>query len=599
MPNVNSSFGGQVLIEPGAYVQDNVNAVPSVNSPATPPLIFLGYGFGGVPFEPTTYGSASDLLTAIRGGPCSGYVPFLTNPSPQLNGAQQITYINVGQNTQSTLNLLSGVTTVLNLTSADYGLPSNQLQVQVTAGTLAGKNISIYDGYGNTSVAPGVNLGVPFQLSYVGAATSGVSYTVTASGANNAVTLAVTSPLPGESATVSLLPSNFSTIEGVVNYLNGTGYYNAVIISNGTLPSTNLDAISSAALTPPISGVAQYANVTATLGDIVWWFNQQANSLATAAIASGVTSVPGLAPANLPYTLFTGATSVPPTLSNYASGFNIALTIPGWTVFADSNVSGVIALGTQHAQSASQPSVGRWRRFFTGSALGDSINTAVLTAQSQAAITTTYVYPGINRVDSATSRNTLYSGLYAAAAVAGMATGNPTPTPLTNKQLTGTGVEVKLSTSQINQLQQAGVMCLATSQQAGVPTVVSDLTTWQSDSNPENVFNQQVACRWGLLYAIRDALIDYVGTVAAQQQTIVMSNAVKSVLNQQLYSQTNQSGVLDSWDTNSLQLTYNSTTQTASVAVSVQLVGQNRFITATILVEPLSFQVSSNIFGNQ
>lgn len=580
MPNLNVPFAGQTLIIPGAYYADNVSNAQQFAPITTPPLVFIGYGYGQKPFIPTTYDNPNDLLTAIRGGPCSGYVSFLTSPSPQLQGAQQVTYINVGENTQSSLTLKSGTSGVIIMTSTNYGLPSNQLQAQVAAGALAGKAVTLYDGFSGASYT-GQNLGVPFQLAYTGAAT-GVTYSTVVSG-GVATNFVIGSPNAGESVNVPL--NAYNTITQLVQYLNGTGFYNAQVISNGALPSSNLDAAASGALS---SG---FANVPATLGDIVYWLNSNAGSLVTA-VSSGTSST-AVAPTNIPLTLFSGATSVPPTLADYASGFNAALAIPGWAVFADSNASGVVALGTQHAITACLPQNGKFRRFFSGSSIGDTVAAVIARAQSMDAIQATYVYPGIYAINTSTGLNTLYGGLYAAAAVAGMATGNGPSTPLTNKALTGTGLEVKLTVSQIDQLQQSGVMPLWIPQQTGVPTVVSDLTTWQIDSNPENVFNQQVACRHYLAYTILNTLQPYVGTQADPLTETKILNAVKSALNALMYNSGNANGVLVSWNPSTLTLVYNGQNQVAAINVAVVFVGQNRFITCTVDVLPLSIILSA------
>lgn len=597
MPNANGQFQGLTLIRSGAYYADNVSNLNVGQNPGTPPLIFLGNGYGVKPQTPVTFTDGSQLLTALRGGPCSGFVQFLTNPSNQLNGAGQITYINVSENTQSVYCASGGspASGVINFKSANYGLPSNQLQVAIAAGTIAGKNVSLLDGYSNTSVPPGINLGAPFKLAYTGTAT-GVTYTVVVSG-GVATALSTSSPNAGESVNISLSPANYATISQLVGYLNGTGFYNAYVLSQGDLPSSNLDSASGVALASGLAGVNQYVTVTATLGDIVWWVNQHANSLATASIVSGITSSSGVAPTNIPFTFFTGATSVGPTTSDYASGFNLALGIPGWTVFCDSNASGVVSLGTQHATTASAANVGRWRRFFSGSSIGDSISTATQTAQNQNSITTCYVYPGIYRNDPNSGVNTLYGGLYAAAAACAMATGNPIPTPLTNKALISNGVEVVLTDAQINQLQQAGVMCIAVSTQTGLPTIMRDFTTWQQDSNPENILTQQVACRWELAYLIQSALQPFAGTVASNLTETQILQACVATLNNAEYSQGNPNGVINSWDQTSLVVQYNATTLTASCSVNVALVGQNVFITMLVQALPTNLTVTTGQFG--
>lgn len=596
MPNPNITFQGAQLAIPGAYYADNVSAANVPAQPTTPPLILIGFGYGQQPFVPKTYITPQNLLTAIRGGPVSAYVPFLTDPSTELNGAQLITFIEVGQNTQSSLTLLSGTSGVINLTSVNYGLPSNLLQTAVASGTLAGRQITLFDGYGNVTDV-GNNLGVPFQFTYLGAAT-GVTYSVSGT-AGAATNFIVTSPLSGQSVNILLSTATFPTVESVVEYLNGTGFYNADVISstNGQLASTSLDIVTNISVP---SGTA--INVFSTLPDIAFWYNQFANDtngnqLASAAIPSGITSVSGLLPSILLLTPFSGATSVPPTLANYASGFNVALGTPGFCVFADSNSSGVMALGTQHALTASQISNGNWRRFYTGSSIGDSLTTTTTNAINQNSNRTIYAYPGISRVNTTTGLNTLYGGLYAAAAAAGMDAGNPPNIALTNKTLVGTGVEIQLTPSQINTLQQAGVMPIwIPNNTPGVPTIVSDMTTWQNDSNPENIFDQQMKCRDFLSYTMVNALQPFVGSTAAPLTETMLLNAAKKALNASIYTGSGN-GVLASYDPTTLQLTYNGQQQAAYITVNVVLVGQNRFILIYVPILPLNFTISATQAG--
>src|SRR6202012_3204745 len=131
----------------------------------------------------------------------------------------------------------------------------------------------------------------------------------------------------------------------------------------------------------------------------------------------------------------------------------------------------------------------------------DTVTQAQTVARQMNEYQATYCYPGIFRTDVNTGNNTLYGGLHVAAAVASMMAGNVIATPLTLKSLVGNGVEVALTTGaggQIDLLQQAGVMPIYTDPLSLEPTIVSDFTTWNNDDNPENTFNQQVACRQAL-----------------------------------------------------------------------------------------------------
>ena len=228
MPNVNVQFLGQTLVLPGAYYADNVSQALVPVQSLTPPLIFIGDFYGLAPKTPTTYTNAQDAKNAIRGAPSATYIDFMTNPSPSLNGAQYITLINASENTQSTAYITSGsAANLIELTSDNYGAASNLLQYEVAAGTVAGYNVTIYDGYSNTSV-DGQNLGVPFQLAYAGTA-SGVTYTVSGTAAG-ATTFVISSPNEGESVSIDITGSGYSTIASLVAYLNGTGYYSAAVV---------------------------------------------------------------------------------------------------------------------------------------------------------------------------------------------------------------------------------------------------------------------------------------------------------------------------------------------------------------------------------
>lgn len=607
MPNNNVQFQGQTLPIPGAYFGDNVSAALPANPALVPPLVFIAYGYGGQPFVATSYpnGGGQALQNALRGAPSADFVPFLANPSTDLFGASEIIYINCSTNTQSTLTLNDGgALPIIKLTSADYGPPSNLLMGEVQTGTDAGVMLTLFDGYTGINQEVADNLGVPFQIAYLGAA-SGVTMTVSAvSGmgtpitgggtsipaGTGATTLTLTSSVSGESYSLPLGPGQYSTVAQLVNYLNTTGVYEAQVlpnVANGQLPTQFLDNQSGVSLPVPVGGVPQYKNVTAGIGGVLYWVNQFAVSMAS---ASGVVAGTYDHPANIPLTHFTGATAGPPTSANYTTALNVAAQHNAWVVFADANDAATIALGVQHAVDMSQPQNGKWRRFVAGSSIGDTVTEAQTQARSMNAIEATYVYPGIWRTDTATGINTLYSGHHVAAAVASMMAGNPIATPLTMKSLIGNGVEKQLTTGaggQIDLLQQAGVMPIFVNPVSQEPTIVSDMTTWANDNNPENVFNQQVACRQALAYSLSQGLQPYIGSIAAPFGLARMKKTAVTILNKLIYSPGNN-GILVSWAPKSLVLTYDGSTQSVNLVVDVTFVGQVRFILELAFVQPLN-----------
>lgn len=591
MPTVGITFAGAFIGIPGAYYADNVTQVPPP-PPVTPPMIFIGYGWGPQPKVPITFTSPGDLQIALRGGPAANFIPFINTPSPELNGAQLITFIDASENTQSHAAMLAPAGgTISTLTSTQYGPPSNRLTYQISNGSVGGRQVTITDLYGGGQYV-GDNLTVPFQLAYSGAATGMVSYTVTPDA------FTVTSPIPGESISIPTGSGAYASTAQLTQYLNGTAnwYAQALSATGGQLPAGSLSPVSNVNLPVPISGTLQYIPVNAYLQDIPFWINQFASTIATAVVSGVATDSAAWLPVTGAAVFFSGATGVPPVNNDYATALNAALSVPGWTVFCDSQTNAVQSLMAQHCLTAGSVPYGMWRRGFTGSQVGDTVATAIAESRALDIKEMCYVYPGIYRINTVTGANQLYDGYYAAAAACAMATGNPIPTALTNKTLLASGVEnanagSPLSPSQLSQLQSNGVLAIYTPRNTGVPTFLADVTTWESDNNIENTSTQQVACRFWLAYSVVNAMQPYVGEIAAPLSEIALLNAVKRCLDALIYTGGGSSGVLTSWDHTSLQLTYTGSNMTAAITVSVTLVGQNRFITCYTTVQPLSFQI--------
>ena len=589
------TFDGQYIGLPGCYYADNVNTLIQPAPPVTPPLLFIGYGWGPQPKTVQTFTNPQNLIAALRGSPAASFVPFFATPSPALNGAAQITFIDASQNTQSTAVLpITGTTNAATLTSVLYGPPSNQLSILVQNGTFYGRKITLNDGYSQASIV-GDNLTVPFTLAYSGAATGGVSYTVT-TGTTNVFT--VSSPIVGESLSIPIGAGAYSPVSLLVQCLNGTSHYYAQLMSGsqGQLPSASLSAASAVALPIPTAGNLNYVAVSSYLQDIPFWINQFCSTLASAAVTAIADNVSAL-PATGAITFFSGARGVPPVNADYAAALTAGLSTPAWTVFCDSNSTAVQALLTQHCEIAGQPPNSTWRRGFTGSSIGDSVATTETNAQNLDSYQMCYAYPGIWRTDTVTGLPRLYSGLYTAACAAAMATGNQIALPLTNKPLNATGLELvnagsELTTSQIIALQNAGVLCVYTPNAGSVPVIVSDVTTWNADNNIANSSSQQVACRFWLAYSMIAALQPYVGTIASPVTEIIILNAAKRTLNSLIFSGGSSSGVLASWVPTSLQLVFTGSNQLAAVSFQATLVSQNRYITEMATIAPLNFSIA-------
>lgn len=602
MPNVSVQFGGQTLNVPGAYYTDNVDAANQPNIVNLPPLIFIGNGFGGKPKTPVTFGTLEDGQALMRGGPAASYLPFMFNPSSQVNGASQVVFINAASNTQATQNLLdaNNVAQVI-LKTTDYGAPSNLMQSQISAGSLQGFSnqfsylvkVALFDGVSGQSVVQD-NLGIPICVAYRGSAPSGMYAQITGT-IGAAAQLILSSPNIGESLSVPLGPGNYATIADVANVINGSPFWSANVLSVPDMPSQLLDINSNIPLVPMAAtsglafiGASNYAPIPSMYNSIVFWINQHSNGMATASLGTSGGGFVGLA--WTPLLQFSGGTNVPPTNSDYATALNAALAISGWVVFCDSNSAAVQALLAQHVVTASSIPNRKYRRGITGSSIGDGATAAGLASQGINTKQMTYCFPGIQRTDPVSGVNTLYGGLYLAAACAGIMCGNDVAMPLTHKVLSATGLEVSLNATQIGALQNTGVLVAYIDDQTGLPTIASDVTTWQTDSNPENVFNQQIAVRQYLAYGFVQAMQPYTGTIASPILTTIQRNAAKTFLNSQVRG-AGSVGVLSSWDSKSLKLVYNGQQQLTAITVNVTFVGQNRFTEIQVNVQPLNFTI--------
>lgn len=594
MPNMNTSFNGATLIQPGAYEGD-VPAPPSPNPNAVvPPLIVIGFGYGGAPATPYNFATVQAFQAFLRGGPATSiYAPVLESPSPGWNGAQEITYFNACESTQATATFAasatsSGACPIMEITSTNYGLPSNQMTLSATpVYNGAGVDLTLYDGYSGQTMTQS-NVGIPLQVSYSGINDSGTIAVEDADGSGIPAQIVISD---GTSvvATLPIGPAGYNLVSDLFNYLNGITDFSAIVLGDATLPLTDLDigTYTIATATPEI--------ITAGYNGPVYWINQYCGNYATA--ESNATSRPLAGTVKFVAVdgkQFTGATSIPPVLQDYADCFNAALNVAGWALITDSSEQAIRALASAHVTQASSTLYGQGRRYFTGSDLGDTVAVTAANCQALSNKLVVYAYPGISITDPTTGVTTMYGGYMAGAAAAAFACGNDVAQPLTNKPIQAVGVEVALELTDIDTLQQAGCMPIAVTDQTKVPRFVSDITTWQADNNPLNVFAQQVACRLWLGYSLVNATQPYVGTIASPFDEVNILKAAKKCLNGLIRNNTNNSNaVLVSWNTASLQLVYIGQNQQAAISVSVMLVGQNRFI--TILVPVQTYNGTSTI----
>lgn len=236
----------------------------------------------------TRYVTINDciLMSYMEGGPANALVPYLDlhslqstydpenlgilgsdlasylkTPSFDLNvrGAYRVYVIRLGQPSGASLTLLDGAALqVLQLTSKDAGTYANKNSVEVASGTVVGKRLTFR--FRQETVILN-NLQNAFHLAYTGNAATG-ALTITRTGD---VATRLQTTLSGASdgsiaMDLDLTQDAFSTIQQLVQYLNGQNGYRASIdpYGNALLPSAQLDAVASATIRTPVALVVHY-----------------------------------------------------------------------------------------------------------------------------------------------------------------------------------------------------------------------------------------------------------------------------------------------------------------------------------------------------
>jgi hypothetical protein len=180
------------------------------------------------------FSTVQEAMEILGDGELLRAVAHAFNPSPDYS-PQAIRAMVVNGNTQASRVLKSGENTILNLKSSIYGVPANQLKMQLSAGTNPGTKKVVFTLKDQTE-----------KLDNIGKKSISVQYTGAGSAATITIDndkLAVSVTGADDSITVSF--EDFPTVEEVVGRLNDTGVFAAVQLEmESNIPANELDAVS-------------------------------------------------------------------------------------------------------------------------------------------------------------------------------------------------------------------------------------------------------------------------------------------------------------------------------------------------------------------
>ncbi|MGL4459939.1 MAG: phage tail sheath subtilisin-like domain-containing protein [Plesiomonas shigelloides] len=461
-------------------------------------VVYAGKANGGIPKKMLTFGNPEDAKRILRGGELLDIVLKAFAPSDDTGAPASVNAVRVNPATQASLALNDSEShPVINLKSANYGRPDNQIKIKVESGATSGKTISVSQG---TDFIHGAN---------IGRAALSVKYT----GAEETATLSITvdklSLTAGAGQAVDIAFAEYAKVDALVDKINSLGGYVAEVLDrSGNLNTANgLDFVAA-------QDVKTNAfTVRADLQAIVDWFNNTAFQFVIAERAEGV----GTLPANIPYTFMSGGSDGNTTVSDWSDALaelqnkNVA-----W-VSAVTGDAAIHAMVDSHVDFCSN-TLRRERRAILGTDLSTSDEEAIAAAKAINSKRTSLVHIGHYDygLDGKLELRPPYmtAGLIAAA-FAGSSPG----TPMTNKSLKIRGLEREvLNPTETDPLLLGGVIPVENTEEGY--KVVQSITTWLGD---QKFNNREQSCGAALDYtvqSVRKALNPLRGT---KQTPLLMS----------------------------------------------------------------------------
>ncbi|HEX7642017.1 MAG TPA: hypothetical protein VF472_07360 [Burkholderiaceae bacterium] len=498
-------FNGRQWISPATMSMVDDSAMVSQSLSVGNVAAFVGQSTGGQPNTPLVFGSPAQAQATLVSGELLQAVLKAFNPSNETGGPSTVVAIRVNPAVQSSLvvNDASAAPSI-NLSSADYGLRTNQIKVSFAAGSSQGVHATTQ--LGKTVYSQDNLYAAPFSVQYTGALASA------ALSINNA-TVTLEAPLGTIVAAINL--ATFPTVQQLVDNINSYANFTAAVLG-GAGPQPTLNGLDS--VTRQDIKTVPYA-VTATLQAVIDWLNSPAQALVVATRANGA----GQPPAPMSFTYLAGGSDGITTNQNWSNAFAALQTRSvQWLTPVTSNLA-VIAMSDAHVQYMS--TVGRSeRRAICGMALGTTDAQAIAAAMAINSDRTSLVHIGYYGYDL-TGQLTglqLYAPYQAAAAVAGAFSGLNPGTPMTNKALAFSGLErVLLNPTNTDPLIQGGVLCIESTPNGY--KVVQSVSTWLVNNNYDKV-EQSVG--WALDFTVQNVRKALDILRGSKNTPITMSRAV-------------------------------------------------------------------------
>lgn len=312
---ISRNFNGASIRKPGAYTRREVNLTGGFPLAPTGVVALVGEAEGGEPgssagVQTFTSEDMGALINTYKSGPIVDAARVLVSPArdPRVaNGASQIRVYKTNASTKSTLALSNGTTTIMNLSSANYGADENLISVVVAAGSVdvAARIITVQKGTQKEVLSENPRT-VWMEIQYTGGE-------ATATATIQSGVLAVDTGGPDDQS-ITLAGK---TVQDVVDILNATGVFTAST-------SLKLADVKSAANLDPISTATDVKTASVDLlaqqKELLDIINSE-SSLVTATLVDDVEGTPEA----ISKTFMSGGAKGASTNTNFQNGFDALL----------------------------------------------------------------------------------------------------------------------------------------------------------------------------------------------------------------------------------------------------------------------------------
>jgi hypothetical protein len=403
-------------------------------------------------------------------------VALAFNPSPDYI-PQKILAMVVNGNTQSAREMKSGENVILNLKSAMYGVPANQLKMQLSAGTDAGTKKLQFIFKGDDDTAEKIdNIGKDsFSLLYTGAG-SAAEVTID----NEKLSVIVTGADDG----IEIFFENFPTIEMVCARLNDTGVFAAIQLETESNAAANqLDAVTSLDIKAVKTLKSDLYALISVLNSS--YYIGKGNVEKETGAANIMPDV------DTDFVYFTGASAGTYTIGDWNEALGKLETEDIQIVSSPSTDHAVHVLVGNHCTLMSSTVNRKERTWLLGGTKGEAIADALANAKSLNSKYGSYVYPAANINSPLTGAAEDVAASYVACMLLGMECAVAVNEPLTWKNVSVNKFLVKLKIPEMEKLIKGGVLCCGTTDDNRL-AVIRAMTTYQGGSRLQLVERSMV-----------------------------------------------------------------------------------------------------------